>query len=83
MQTTIQIRVDKKLKEKASKTLEIVGVDLSAGIKLFLNEVVTTQSLGFTPMTREAMKLKHFEEYKRESAWTKSMERGIQTSKSL
>ena len=71
MQTTIQIRVDKKLKEKASKTLEIVGVDLSAGIKLFLNEVVTTQSLGFTPMTREAMKLKHFEEYKKESAWTK------------
>ena len=28
-------------------------------------------SLWVSPMTREAMKLKHFEEYKRESAWTK------------
>jgi addiction module RelB/DinJ family antitoxin len=71
MQTTIQIRVDKKLKEAAAKTLEAVGVDLSAGIKLFLNEVVTTHSLGFTPTTGEGMKLKHFEEYKKESAWTK------------
>jgi addiction module RelB/DinJ family antitoxin len=69
MQTTIQIRVDKKLKEKASKTLETFGIDLSAGVKLFLNNVVSKQSLDFTPMNEKGEKLRYFEEYKKEGAW--------------
>ena len=71
MQTTIQIRVDKKLKERASKTLENFGIDLSAGLKLFLNNVVAKQSLDFIPMSEEGYRLKNFEEYKKESIWAK------------
>ena len=69
MQTTIQIRVDKKLKDEASKALESFGIDLSAGLKLFLSNVVSKQSLGFTPTNAKGEKLKNWEQLKKEIEW--------------
>ena len=66
MQTTIQIRVDQKIKDQAAKTLEAMGIDLSAGIKLFLGNVVATQSLAFTPMTKQGIKIRNWEQLKKE-----------------
>jgi DNA-damage-inducible protein J len=51
MNTTINIRIDKKTKESAQKTLEAMGLDLSAGIKLFLRQVVVQQCIPFEPRT--------------------------------
>lgn len=45
MTTTLQIRVDEKLKRDARKTLEDMGLDLSSGLNLFLRQVVNTQSI--------------------------------------
>ena len=50
--TKINIRVDKKTKEQAKKTLEALGLDLSSGVKLFLKSVVNTQSIPFEVRTK-------------------------------
>jgi DNA-damage-inducible protein J len=47
MNTTLQTRIDAKLKKDAKKALESVGLDLSSGVKLFLTQVVRTQSIPF------------------------------------
>lgn len=45
--TTIQLRLDKETKRKAQKTLEEIGLDFSSAIKLFLKNVIITQSIPF------------------------------------
>jgi len=51
-ETKINIRVDKKTKDKAQKTLEELGLDLSSGVKLFLHSVINTQSIPFDVRTK-------------------------------
>ena len=53
MNTTLQTRIDPKLKADAKKALESVGLDLSTGIKLFLTQVVRTQSIPFEIFTAD------------------------------
>ncbi len=48
MTTTLQTRIDPKLKKDAQKALEKMGLDMSTGIKIFLAEVVRTNSIPFT-----------------------------------
>lgn len=47
--TTLNVRIDEKLKKQASKTLESLGFDMSGAIKVFLTQVVQDQSLPFQP----------------------------------
>lgn len=49
--TTIQLRIDKKTKEKAQQIFSKLGMDLSSGMKLFLSQVVITKSIPFQPRT--------------------------------
>jgi len=70
-QTTLQIRIDESLKEKASVTLKNMGLDLSSGIKLFLTEVATTETIPFLPSTEKGKKLRHYKEYIKEIAYLK------------
>ena len=65
-QVVMSIRIDKETKDKAAEVFEAMGMDLSGGIKLFLNNVITEGSLGFTPMTKDGLKFKYFREYKRQ-----------------
>lgn len=51
MNTTLQTRIDAKLKKDAKKALEAMGLDLSSGVKLFLTQVVRTQSIPFELFT--------------------------------
>ena len=63
MTSTIQIRIDAKIKKQADKTLKNMGLDLSSGIKLFLNQVIKAQAIpfqirtvnGFTPEQEKRM----------------------------
>lgn len=62
-QNTIQIRIDKKTKEAAKKTLDEVGLDMSSAIKLFLTNVVNRKGIpldlrtanGFTLEQEQAL----------------------------
>ncbi|MBI2409888.1 type II toxin-antitoxin system RelB/DinJ family antitoxin [Candidatus Kaiserbacteria bacterium] len=52
--TTLNVRIEEKTKKAAKKALEGVGLDLSSGVKLFLNQVVTEQGLPFMPTKNPA-----------------------------
>ena len=47
MNTTLQIRIDKKTKEKARKTFESMGLDLSSGVKYLLTQIGNSDSLSY------------------------------------
>jgi DNA-damage-inducible protein J len=49
--TTVNVRIEEKTKKAASKALKEMGLDLSSGIKLFLNQVAVEKSLPFRPTT--------------------------------
>lgn len=76
MNTTLQTRIDAKLKKDASKALKDMGLDLSTGVKLFLTQVVRTQSIPFEIFTfdnlPEKEKLKLVKEAKRALKYGKS-----------
>lgn len=56
-QETIQIRIDKKTKEAARKTLEELGLDMSSAVKLFLNNVVIRQGIPLDLRTENGFTL--------------------------
>lgn len=73
MNMTIQIRIDKNTKEKAQKSLKNMGMDLSSGIKYFLNQVGKSNKLSYVcdfgyPHIHSLEKLK---EYNKETEWAK------------
>lgn len=47
MNTTLQIRIDKKTKEEAQKTFHTMGLDMSSGVKLYLTQVVNKKGIPF------------------------------------
>jgi DNA-damage-inducible protein J len=47
--TTLNIRIDEKLKKEANKTLKSLGFDMSGAIKVFLTQVVQDQAIPFRP----------------------------------
>jgi DNA-damage-inducible protein J len=63
MSTTINVRTDEKQKKKAAKVLKAMGLDMSSAIKLFLQQVIITESIpfpirtvnGYTPEQEAAM----------------------------
>ncbi len=49
MDTSITIRTDKETRRKAKKVFADLGLTTSAGINMFLRQVVTHKGLPFTP----------------------------------
>ncbi|MDO8579296.1 MAG: type II toxin-antitoxin system RelB/DinJ family antitoxin [bacterium] len=80
--TTINIRVDKKTKREADKTLKEMGLDLSSGIKLFLKEIIRSGSIpfqvrtvnGFTPEYEEMIIREYEDALKNSKPYTSARE---------
>lgn len=47
MNTTLQIRIDKKTKEAARKAFEGMGLDLSSGLKYLLTQIAKADNLSY------------------------------------
>lgn len=47
--TTINIRIDEHIKDKASLTLSKLGLDMSSAIKMFLVQVINEKEIPFIP----------------------------------
>lgn len=56
--STVNVRIEEKTKKAASKALKSIGLDLSAGIKMFLHQVVTEQGLPFKPTKRSPKEIR-------------------------
>ena len=69
MTTTLQIRIDKKMKDAAQKTFRSMGLDMSSGVKLYLAQVANEKRIPFPVMSadywprEEKLKLKREEDY--------------------
>lgn len=48
----IQVRIDEKTKRAAKRTLREMGLDMSSAVKLFLKNVVITESIPFDVRTK-------------------------------
>lgn len=54
MNTTVNVRIEKKIKAEATKTLLGLGLDMSTAVKMFLYQVVAEQGIPFTPTKNPA-----------------------------
>lgn len=68
MTTTLQTRIDAKLKRDAQRTLGAMGLDMSTGIKIFLTQVVRTNSIPFAVMSADVLSAKEKRVLVRETA---------------
>ncbi len=66
MTSNISIRINPKTKKAAQKTLSELGLDLSSGVKMFLEQVVTTQSIPFPVVTPTGHRLRNWKQLKKE-----------------
>lgn len=55
--TTIQVRIDEKTKKSSAKILDDIGIDMSAAIKMFLNQVVLQKGIPFRAVTENGLTL--------------------------
>lgn len=60
--STINIRVDNGLKEKADKVLDELGLSMTTALTIFLKAVVRTQSIPFSIEIPNKETLKAFDE---------------------
>lgn len=53
--TTLQIRIDKETKEQAQRILAEMGLDMSSAIKLFLRNIIITESVPLELRSEKGM----------------------------
>lgn len=78
--TTINIRVDEKLKKEAKKTFAALGLDTSSAIKMFLAQSVREKGLPFKP-TRSLKEIR--EQWDKEVAWALKYSKGYTDVKKM
>ncbi len=83
MTSTISIRINPKTKKAAQKTLSGLGLDLSSGVKMFLEQVVSTESIPFTPITKKGLKLRHGNIYRKEINWAMKHGKSYSTAEEM
>ena len=81
--STIQVRIDAKTKKQAKKTLNDIGIDMSSAIKLFLRNVVITQSIPFSLRTENGFTVEYEQMLLREAENATKYSRGYKTAKEL
>ncbi|MEK7576609.1 MAG: type II toxin-antitoxin system RelB/DinJ family antitoxin [Patescibacteria group bacterium] len=72
MDTTINIRTNKEIRNKARKVFSSLGISTSAGVNMFLHQVVQERGLPFTP-TVDAKKIRE--------KWDRGVSKTIDTYK--
>ncbi|MFA6050894.1 MAG: type II toxin-antitoxin system RelB/DinJ family antitoxin [Candidatus Paceibacterota bacterium] len=53
--TTLNIRIEDGIKERANKTLSGMGLDMSTAVKIFLNQVIEEKGMPFIPTKNPAL----------------------------
>ncbi|MEK7116678.1 MAG: type II toxin-antitoxin system RelB/DinJ family antitoxin [Patescibacteria group bacterium] len=69
MNSTLSIRIDKKLKEDTSKELKKMGLDVSSSVKMFFKQILNTKSIPFRIRTENGFTIEQEEEMIRETNW--------------
>ena len=72
MNTVINIRTEKNVRDEAKKVFSKLGLTTSAGINIFLNQVVAEKGLPFTP---------NIDKKKIRERWDKQVAKALKSSK--
>lgn len=78
--STIQIRIDDKIKESAKKILDEVGVDMSSAIKIYLKQIIIHNGIPLKLVTENGLT---FEEEKNILRASKEAVKGKNVTKSM
>ncbi|HEY5383352.1 MAG TPA: type II toxin-antitoxin system RelB/DinJ family antitoxin [Candidatus Paceibacterota bacterium] len=69
--TTIQVRIDENTKRKAKKVFAEMGLDISSGIKVYLNRVVKDNGIPFVVRTENGYTSAQERQMIKETEWAK------------
>ncbi len=81
MNTTMQIRIDQPTKTKAQKAFKGMGIDMSSGVKMFLNQVVIDQCMPFVPSTKKTRAIR--KKWDREFEWAMKHGKGYASAEEM
>jgi len=81
MNTTMQIRIDAPTKAKAQKAFKDMGIDMSSGVKMFLNQVAIDQCMPFTPSTSKTRATR--KAWDKEVAWVLKYGKGYNNAEEM
>lgn len=56
--STLTLRIDKELKDEASKVLDSLGLTLSTAVDMYLKQIVLTKSIPFEISNKESLIIK-------------------------
>lgn len=83
MNSLVTVRINPKTKRAAQKTLENLGLNLSVGVTLFLEQVAETESIPFTIATRRGHQLRNEKTLRKEIEWTLKHAKGYRTAEEM
>ncbi len=81
MNTTIQIRIDSSTKTKAQKAFRDMGIGMSSGVKMFLNQVAINQCMPFVPSTAKTRAIR--KKWDKELEWVIKHGKGYASAKEM
>ena len=81
MNTTMQIRIDSPTKIKAQRAFKSMGIDMSSGVKMFLNQVVIDQCMPFVPSTKKTRAIR--KKWDKEFEWVMKHGKGYSSAKEM
>ena len=81
MNTTIQIRIDRATKTKSQKAFKNMGIDMSSGVKMFLNQVAIDQCMPFVPSTKKTRAIR--KKWDIEFEWVMKHGKGYASTKEM
>lgn len=73
-QSTLQIRIDTNTKNEAKKILAELGLDMSTAVKLFLRNIIITESIPLELRSEKGMLAERKCDLLKEAARRKSIE---------
>ena len=83
MKSLISIRIGPKTKKAAQKTLGELGLNLSSGVTLFLEQVIETDSIPFAIATKRGHCLRREKTLRKEIGWTLKHAKGYSTPQEM
>lgn len=83
MTTTLQVRMNPKLKKEVQKILEAIGLDLSGAINIYFRHITLTQGIPFALRTTNGLTLEQRKELHRLEAEARHSKKSYGSAKEL
>ncbi|MES2023348.1 MAG: type II toxin-antitoxin system RelB/DinJ family antitoxin [Patescibacteria group bacterium] len=81
MNTTMQIRIDAPTKARAQRAFKGMGIDMSSGVKMFLNQVAIDQCMPFIPSTKKTIAIR--KKWDKEFEWVMKHGKGYNSAEEM